>query len=169
MAASYQLQTGDDIHIKVIPSSVVLRPEQRTAKPLVKGVQTAIVVGPSGEEIHTDEHGRVKVQFHWDRYGQKNEHSSCWLRVAQPWAGANWGGQFIPRIGAEVLVGFLGGDVDQPVVLGSLYNGARPYPFALPEEAAHSGFRSQTTPEELERSIPVRVMAAHRGLIDIAG
>ncbi|HHH29706.1 MAG TPA: type VI secretion system tip protein VgrG, partial [Polyangiaceae bacterium] len=114
--------------------------------PVQQAMETAIVVGPKEEEVHVDEHGRVKVQFHWDLEGKHDEHSSCWLRVTQPWAGANWGAQFLPRIGAEVLVGFVGGDVDRPIVMGSLYNGTRPTPFRLPAEINKAGFRSQSTP-----------------------
>jgi type VI secretion system secreted protein VgrG len=130
---------------KVIPSSVVLRPGQRTAKPLVKGVQTAIVVGPSGEEIHTDEHGRVKVQFHWDRLGKKDENSSCWIRVSQVWAGAGWGGMFIPRIGQEVIVDFIEGDPDRPIITGRVYHGANTPPYPLPDEKTKSAIKSNSS------------------------
>ena len=93
-----------------------------TPKPIVQGPQTAFVVGPAGDEIHTDEYGRIKVQFHWDRLGTEDENSSCYMRVAQPWAGNNWGAMFIPRIGQEVVVSFLEGDPDHPLVTGSVYN-----------------------------------------------
>ena len=93
-----------------IPSSVTFKPERRVPKPVVEGVQTAIVTGPSGEEIYTDEHGRVKIQFHWDRLGSKDDKSSCWIRVSQAWAGAGWGAMHIPRIGQEVIVDFIEGD-----------------------------------------------------------
>ena len=106
--------------------------------------ETATVVGPEGSDIHSDELGRVKVQFHWD-FGA-NEEGACWLRVLTTWAGANWGTQFIPRVGMEVLVGFLSGDVDQPIVLGSVYNGTHPTPFALPGEAAKAGFKTRSSP-----------------------
>lgn len=129
-----------------VPASVLARPPLELPQ-VQQALETATVVGPKGEDIHCDDHGRVKVQFHWDLNGTSDEKSSCWLRVAQPWAGAGWGAQFIPRIGSEVLIGFLGGDVDQPIVMGSLYNGARPYPFRIPEEVTYSGFRSQSTPE----------------------
>ena len=95
--------------------------------------------------MHSDEFGRVKVQFHWDAAGEDGT-TSCWLRTMTTWAGAGWGSQFLPRVGMEVLVGFLCGDVDQPVVLGAVYNGTHPTPFALPAEAAKAGFRSQSTP-----------------------
>jgi type VI secretion system secreted protein VgrG len=121
-------------------------PPPRPPRRLQQGVETAIVVGPSGEAIYTDPQGRVKVQFHWDREGARNEHSSCWLRVAQAWAGAQMGAQFLPRVGTEVLVGFVGGDVDRPVVLGALHNGLHDPPFALPDQKTRSGFRTASTP-----------------------
>ncbi len=108
-------------------------------------VETATVVGPEGEEIHTDEHGRIKVQFHWDRLGSNNERSSCWIRVMQPWAGDGWGAQFIPRIGMEVIVSFVEGDVDLPIVLGSTYNAKNVTPFMLPENKTKSGLRTRST------------------------
>jgi type VI secretion system secreted protein VgrG len=107
--------------------------------------ETAIVVGGGSDEIYTDSFGRIKVQFHWDLQGSNNDHSSCWLRVSQPWSGASWGTQFIPRVGMEVLVTFLGGDVDRPLVTGCLYNGTHPTPFELPEEKTRSGIRTQST------------------------
>lgn len=107
---------------RVIDASVNYRPPRVTPKPMVQGCQTAVVVGPAGQEIHVDDHARIKVQFHWDRYGQNDENSSCWIRVAQPWAGKGYGGMNIPRIGQEVIVDFLEGDPDQPVINGRLYN-----------------------------------------------
>lgn len=107
-----------------IPASVDLRPSRVTPKPVIPGMQTAVVTGPPGEEIYHDDFGRVKVQFHWDRKGNKNDRSSCWLRYAQGWGGGGWGMQFIPRVGDEVLVAFLDGDPDRPVIVGSLYNSA---------------------------------------------
>ncbi|HET6371409.1 MAG TPA: type VI secretion system tip protein TssI/VgrG, partial [Nitrospiria bacterium] len=101
-----------------IPSDIPFRAPRATPRPFVQGPQTAIVVGPKEEEIYTDEHGRVKVQFHWDREGKQDEKSSCWIRVSQSWAGAGWGAMFIPRIGQEVIVEFLEGDPDQPIVTG---------------------------------------------------
>src|SRR5690606_37030647 len=92
-------------------------------RPRVHGPQTAIVTGASGDEIHTDEHGRIKVQFHWDRQGRYDDTSSCWVRVAQTWAGNGYGTMFIPRVGMEVVVDFLEGDPDQPIVTGCVYNG----------------------------------------------
>ena len=115
------------------------RPQRVTPRPVVHGVQTAVVVGKSGDEIHTDEHGRVKLHFHWDRYDKKDEKSSCWVRVAQLWAGKRWGGIWLPRIGDEVIVEFMEGDPDQPIVIGSVYNGANRPPYALPTHATQSG------------------------------
>ncbi|MFO0547803.1 MAG: type VI secretion system tip protein TssI/VgrG [Polyangiaceae bacterium] len=110
------------------------------------GLETATVVGPSGEEIYTDELGRVKVQFHWDVAGGYNEESSAWLRVVQGWSGQHAGVQFIPRVGTEVVVGFVGGDTDRPVVVGSMYNATHPPPFKLPIEKTRSGIRTSSTP-----------------------
>jgi type VI secretion system secreted protein VgrG len=105
-----------------IPAAVTFRPARTTAKPTIKGPQTAVVVGPKGEEIYTDKYGRIKVQFHWDREGKKDENSSCWIRVAQMVAGKRWGGSFWPRIGQEVVVEFLEGDPDRPLITGVVYN-----------------------------------------------
>jgi type VI secretion system secreted protein VgrG len=121
-----------------IPADVRYRPPRVTRKPFVQGVQTAIVVGPSGEEIYTDKYGRVKVQFHWDREGQYDEKSSCWVRVAQSWAGKRWGTVFLPRIGQEVIVDFLEGDPDQPILVGSVYNAQQMPPYTLPDEKTKS-------------------------------
>jgi type VI secretion system secreted protein VgrG len=129
-----------------IPFSTPYRPQRVTPQPFVQGCQTAVVVGPGGEEIYTDKHGRVKVQFHWDREGKKNENSSCWIRVSQPWAGQGWGAVSIPRIGQEVIVDFLEGDPDRPVVVGRVYNAERLHPFGLPGGAVVSGIKSNSTP-----------------------
>ncbi len=128
-----------------IPAAVTFRPKRRTPKPVIPNVQTAIVVGPSGQEIHTDVHGRVKVQFHWDRLGQMDEHSSCWIRVMQPWGGKAWGFFFIPRIGMEVVVHFIDGDPDRPLVAGSVYNGDHAPPYKLPDEKTKSTLKSEST------------------------
>lgn len=112
-----------------IPDAVPYRPERLTQKPTVKGTQTAVVVGPAGEEIFTDKYGRVKVQFHWDREGKNDADSSCWVRVAQQWAGKRWGSSFWPRIGQEVVVDFLEGDPDQPIIIGSVYNADQMPPY----------------------------------------
>lgn len=118
------------------------RPKRRS----VGVTLTATVVGAASEEIHTEPGGQIKVQFHWDRDGKMDDRSSCWLRTMQPWAGAGWGTQFIPRVGMEVVVSFDGGDPDRPFVLGALYNGTHPPPFPLPAEADRSGIRTQSTP-----------------------
>ena len=128
-----------------IPSSVTIRPERNTPKPIVEGIQTAIVVGPSGEEIYTDEHGRVKVQFHWDREGKKDEKSSCWIRVSQAWAGAGWGAMYIPRIGHEVIVDFVEGDPDRPIITGRVYHGTNNPPYSLPDEKTKSTIKSDSS------------------------
>src|SRR5439155_5175048 len=112
-----------------IPAGVPFRPPRVTPKPIIPGPQTAVVVGPPGEEIFTDKYGRVKVQFHWDREGKNNVDSSCWIRVAQPWAGKRWGASFWPRIGQEVVVDFLEGDPDQPIITGSVYNADQMPPY----------------------------------------
>jgi type VI secretion system secreted protein VgrG len=129
-----------------LPRDVPYRDERRTPRPLIPGAQTALVVGPNGEEIHTDEMGRIKVQFHWDREGNKDDRASCWVRVAQSWAGPGWGALYLPRIGQEVVVEFLEGDPDRPLVTGSVYNGANPPPLDLPSEKTKSTLRSATTP-----------------------
>src|SRR5690606_15876447 len=108
--------------------------------------ETASVVGPRGEAIHADEHGRIKVKFHWDLSARDDDAASCWLHVSQAWVGANWGSQFLPRVGTEVVVTFLGGDPDRPLVTGSVYNGTHPPPFPLPGEMTKSGVRTQSTP-----------------------
>src|SRR5690606_36776936 len=106
-----------------ISADEAFRSPRVTPRPTMPGPQTAIVVGKSGVEIWTDEHGRVKVQFHWDRYGQADEKTSCWIRVAQSWAGKKWGAMFLPRIGQEVIVEFPEGDPDQPIITGRVYIG----------------------------------------------
>jgi type VI secretion system secreted protein VgrG len=130
---------------EAIPADVPFRPLRMTPKPSVQGCQTALVVGPTGEEIYTDKYGRVKVQFHWDRLGKKNENSSCWIRVSYPWAGKAWGGIHIPRIGQEVIVDFLEGDPDQPIIVGRVYNAERMPPWDLPGKKVISGFKSDST------------------------
>lgn len=136
---------GYENSFTALPRDAAYRPQRATARPRIHGSQTAVVVGKSGEEIWTDEHGRIKVQFHWDRAGKNDENSSCWIRVAQAWAGKGWGAQFIPRIGQEVVVSFLDGDPDRPLVTGCVYNGANPLPYALPAEAATSSLKSRST------------------------
>lgn len=137
-------QASIDVSFTLFEKSTAWRPEL-LSKPLVPGLQSAIVVGKSGEELWTDKHGRVKVQFNWDTRGKKDENSSCWLRVIQPWAGNGWGFQFLPRIGQEAAVTFLEGDIDRPVVIGSFYNSDQPTLFSLPSEQNKSGIRSRST------------------------
>ncbi|MBL8211399.1 MAG: type VI secretion system tip protein VgrG [Bryobacterales bacterium] len=127
-----------------IPALTPYRPPSRTPKPFIRGSQTAIVTGPDGEEIYTDKYGRVKVQFHWDRLGKYDEHSSCWIRVSNAWAGNRWGAIFLPRIGQEVIVSFLEGDPDQPIITGRVYNGDMMPPYELPANKALSGVKSDT-------------------------
>lgn len=121
------------------------RPLAITHRPIVKGPQTALVVGPKGEEIWTDQFGRVKVHFYWDRHDQSNENSSCWIRVSQSWAGKNWGSMQIPRIGQEVIVSFLEGDPDRPIITGRVYNAEQTVPYDLPENATQSGMKSRSS------------------------
>lgn len=132
-------------HFTCIPASVPYRPLRVTPKPFVQGPQPALVVGKSGEEIWVDKYGRVIVQFYWDRLGEKNENSSCWIRVSQPWAGGNWGAIWIPRIGQEVLVSFLEGDPDRPVITGRVYNADQMPPYTLPDNQTRSTFMSRSS------------------------
>jgi type VI secretion system secreted protein VgrG len=129
--------------LTVLPKADVYRAPRLTPMVTMPGPQSAIVVGPEGEEIHTDEFGRVKVHFHWDRYDERNEKSTAYLRVSQPWAGKAWGGYFIPRIGQEVIVDFLNGDPDRPIVMGRVYNDDQPIPYQSPTQ---SGFKTRSTP-----------------------
>jgi type VI secretion system secreted protein VgrG len=128
---------------RAAPASTPYRPK-RASKPVSHGVETATVEGPEGESVHTDSFGRVRVRFPWDRSGALGDRASTWLRVAQAWAGSGFGAQFIPRVGSEVLVGFVGGDPDRPIVVGGLYDGTRPHPFMLPRDKTQSGFRTST-------------------------
>jgi type VI secretion system secreted protein VgrG len=128
-----------------LPSAVPYRPPHMTRQPVVWGAQTAVVVGPSGEEIYSDKYGRVKVQFHWDRVGKRDEKSSCWIRVSQPWAGKNWGGVAIPRIGQEVVVDFLEGDPDRPLITGRVYNAEQATPYDLPAHQTQTGIKSRSS------------------------
>ena len=134
-----------DVSFVAIPDDIPFRPQPTTARPLVHGSQTAEVVGKADEEIWTDEHGRIKVQFHWDRYGELNEHSSCWVRVASRWAGKGWGEIHIPRIGQEVVVDFLEGNPDRPLVTGAVYNADHPPPWDLPTNQTRSGVKSRSS------------------------
>ncbi len=129
-----------------IPHKVPYRPPLVHRRPRMVGTQTALVVGPSGEEIWTDKYGRIKVQFYWDRVGKKDEKSSCWVRVATPWAGKSYGNVTIPRIGNEVVVDFLEGDPDQPLVVGSVYNAEQMPPIDLPGSGIQMGMVSRSSP-----------------------
>jgi type VI secretion system secreted protein VgrG len=135
---------GMECHLTALDGRVPYRSPRVTAKPTVPGPHPAVVVGPAKDEIHTDEHGRVKVQFYWDRYSESNENSSCWLRVSQPIAGKEWGAQFLPRIGQEVIVQFLDGDPDWPIITGRLYNADVKPPWPLPANKTRSGFKTRT-------------------------
>ena len=126
-------------------TKAVYRTRSRTPKALVHGPQTAFVVGPERDEIHTDKHGRVKVQFHWDRLGKEDENSSCWVRVSQPWAGRGFGFVQIPRIGDEVVVSFLEGDPDRPLITGRVYNAVNDAPWTLPDHATVSGVKTRSS------------------------
>ena len=140
-------QVDQDFHssYSVLPTTYTYRPARLTPHPVISGVQTAIVVGQSGDEITTDKYGRVKVQFHWDQLGKNDQDSSCWIRVAQLWAGKNWGGVFTPRIGQEVIVDFIEGNPDRPIIIGSVYNNEQMPPYTLPDNKTQSGIKSQST------------------------
>ncbi|MCZ7680542.1 MAG: type VI secretion system tip protein VgrG [Sandaracinaceae bacterium] len=129
-----------------IPYTREHRPRRRRPKPEIASAQTATVVGPAGEEIHCDVHGRIKVRFHWDREHPADDSASCWVRVQHAWAGPTWGTIFIPRVGMEVLVQFVDGDPDRPLVTGSVYNADNPPPYALPDEKTKSTIKSRSSP-----------------------
>jgi type VI secretion system secreted protein VgrG len=133
-------------HFTATPWDVLFRPPLAHPKPQVLGSQTAVVTGPAGEEIHCDQYGRIKVQFHWDRHGHDDDSSSSWLRVASSWAGGLYGGMAIPRIGMEVLVTFLEGDPDQPLVTGCLFHKEHVVPYDLPANKTRSVFKSLSSP-----------------------
>jgi type VI secretion system secreted protein VgrG len=128
-----------------IPDSVTFRPARVTPRPVVRGPQTAVVVGKEGEELYVDKYGRVKVQFFWDRQGKKDETSSCWVRVAEGCAGKSWGTLFLPRVGQEVVVDFLDGDPDRPIVTGRVYNAEQPPPYELPKHQTRSTVKSRSS------------------------
>ena len=133
------------VTVDAIDARTPFRPARVTPKPVVQGAQTAVVVGPGGEDIYTDEHGRVKVLFFWDRLGKNDENSSCWIRVSHPWAGKEWGAVHIPRIGQEVIVDFLEGDPDKPMITGRVYNGGNMPPYDLPANKTQSGIKSRSS------------------------
>ena len=159
LSAEYELQYGEyesvpqpegaDYLCNFVAMSTKqqFRPRRLTEKPFVQGPQTAMVVGPAGDEIYTDKYGRVKVVFHWDRRGleKKDENSSCWIRVSSPWAGKAWGGISIPRIGQEVVVDFLEGDPDQPIIIGRVYNAEQMPPYELPANMTQSGMKTRSS------------------------
>jgi type VI secretion system secreted protein VgrG len=134
-----------DCSFEAMPADTPFRLALVTPKPIVQGPQTAIVVGKAGEEIFSDEFGRIKVQFHWDRQGKADENSSCWMRVAQMWAGAQWGALSIPRIGQEVMVDFIEGDPDRPIVTGRVYNADNMPPYKQPDHKTKSGIKSRSS------------------------
>jgi type VI secretion system secreted protein VgrG len=147
-AGSYTSGGGESTysnHFTCIDAETPYRPTRVTPKPFVQGPQTAVVVGPSGEEIYVDKYGRVKVQFFWDREGKKDQNSSCWVRVSQPWAGKGWGGIYIPRINQEVIVSFLEGDPDRPIITGRVYNADQTVPYDLPDNGTRSTMKSSSS------------------------
>ena len=137
--------TSYRISFTVVPKTTAYRSQRVTPKPHTTGPQTAVITGPAGEEIYTDKYGRVKVQFHWDRYGKKDENSSCWIRVSQTWAGSNYGSMHIPRIGQEVIVDFLNGDPDYPIITGRVYNAMQMPPWSLPDNKTQSGIKTRSS------------------------
>lgn len=143
--ATEEQEQGFKAQYELIPADTLYRPARQTPKPVMRGPQTAVVVGPSGEEIHTDEYARVKVQFHWDRQGERNQNSTCFIRVSSVWAGSGWGFIQIPRIGQEVIVDFLEGDPDQPIITGRVYNAEQMPPYELPANATQSGWKSNSS------------------------
>ncbi|KAB7648268.1 type VI secretion system Vgr family protein [Polymorphobacter fuscus] len=147
----YRGGAGDEdeltVQMELIPATVQFRPAMKTPRPRIYGPQTAIVAGAAGEEIDTDKHGRIKVHFHWDRVQDGGATSSCWIRVAQSVAGAKWGAFVLPRIGQEVVVEFLNGDPDAPLVTGAVYNGQNEVPYPLPANKTRSTFKSRSTPQ----------------------
>jgi type VI secretion system secreted protein VgrG len=148
MGAPYRSGSGGDLVYSniftCIPSQLPYRPPRRTPRPFIHGVQNAIVTGPPGEEIFTDKYGRVKVQFYWDREGKKDANSSCWLRVSTLWAGKQWGSINIPRIGQEVIVAFVEGNPDEPVIVGSVWNPETMPANKLPDKKVICGLKTNT-------------------------
>jgi type VI secretion system secreted protein VgrG len=141
-------QTSKEPHLvrfSVMDALAQFRAPFLTPWPNVGGIHTATVTGPGGEEIHTDEYGRIKVQFHWDRAGGKDEHSSCWVRTMMPWTGKNWGAIAIPRIGQEVVISFEEGDPDRPLCIGMLYNDKTMPPYPLPANKTQSGVKTNSS------------------------
>jgi type VI secretion system secreted protein VgrG len=140
-------ESFEEVSFRCIPSPLPFRPLQLTPKPVIHGTQTAVVCGPSGEEVFTDKYGRIKVQFHWDRQGTYDANSSCWIRVATLWAGKNFGTVFLPRVGMEVVVAFEEGDPDRPIVVGCVYNSDCMPPHVLPDNKTMSGIKTRSSPQ----------------------
>jgi type VI secretion system secreted protein VgrG len=140
-------EPGFTMMFEAAPTAERYYTPRMTPKPHIRGPQTAVVVGKEDEEIWTDQFGRVKIQFHWDRYGESDENSSCWVRVSQAWAGKSWGAIAIPRIGQEVIVEFLDGDPDRPIITGSVYNQELMPPYGLPDNATQSGVKTRSSKE----------------------
>src|SRR5262249_27236655 len=138
---------GQWVHsLRAVSGDERYRPELVTPKPRAHGVESATVVGPPGEEIHVDEFGRVRVQFHWDREGNWDSDSSCWIHGTEPWGGSGLGGTNLPAIGQEAIVAFLGGDPDRPVITGRVYTNPQKTPYTLPANKTQSGWKSNTSP-----------------------
>ncbi|PCC71556.1 type VI secretion system secreted protein VgrG [Nannocystis exedens] len=140
-----QKASSYDNTFAVTELKVPFRPARVTPRPVMRGLQSAVVTGPEGEEVHVDKYGRVRIQFHWDREGKFDETSTCWVRVSQLWAGNGWGAMFIPRIGHEVLVDFLEGDPDRPIITGRIYHGQNEVPYPLPEQKTKSTIKSDSS------------------------
>jgi type VI secretion system secreted protein VgrG len=138
-------QEGYSNRFEAFAAGATFRPPVVTPRPLIAGTQTAMVVGKSGEEIWTDQYGRVAVQFHWDQVGQNNEKSSCWIRVSQNWAGKSWGTMFLPRVGQEVVVSFLEGNPDYPLITGCVYNASNITPYTLPDDQTKSTVKTNSS------------------------
>ena len=146
-ASFHGFATGEWSHrLEARFTDIAFRPAINTPKPRVNGIESATVVGPAGEEIHVDELGRVRVHFHWDRESQMNENSSCWVPVSHAWGGAGYGAVNLPRIGQEVIIDFLGGDPDRPIVVGRVYTGVQQVPYSLPANKTQSGLKSYSSP-----------------------
>lgn len=144
-ATEQSMGTGFSAHLRLVPKAVPYASPAFTPRAIVRGPQTAVVVGPAGEEIHVDKFGRIKVQFRWDRVGKKDADSSCWIRVATPWSSKGFGMISIPRMGDEVVVDFMEGDPDRPLIIGSVYNAENMPPYALPGQKTVAGIRSRST------------------------
>ncbi len=147
-AGEFSTTPGDNggeffsVNITAIDKNQQYRPARLTPKPVVQGVQTAFVTGPKGQEVNVDKYARVKVQFHWDRYGKNDANSSCWVRVSQSWTGKGWGHIANPHVGTEVIVAFLEGDPDRPIIVGRVYNADYMPPFPLPASSSMIGMKS---------------------------